>query len=167
VDFAPPDDPALVEGPCYVSGYFVTAVADGVIARSGDGVVMLDLDGDGDEATGWTVMYLHVDDRDRVASGAQVRTGDRIGRPSCAGGVSNGTHVHVARRYNGEWLPASCMACSGTHAPPASFVMGSWQVVDLPGQEYQGYLVQGDELRVAEAARGVAPNEITAPAVVN
>ena len=160
VDFAPPDDPETVDGPCYVSSYFVTAVADGVVARSGEGTVILDLDGDGDESTGWTVLYLHIDSTDRVEVGARLRAGDRIGRPSCEGGVSSGTHVHIARRYNGEWLPASCMECIGTQPPPPAFTLGGWQVVDLPGQEYQGYLVQGDDLRIAEAARGVAPNEV-------
>jgi murein DD-endopeptidase MepM/ murein hydrolase activator NlpD len=167
VDFAPPDNPETVDGPCYVSSYFVTAAADGVIARSDEGVVVLDLDGDGDELTGWTVMYLHVDSRDRVALGTTIRSGDQIGRPSCEGGVSSGTHVHIARRFNGEWLPASCMECQGTAPAPPPFVMGGWQVVDLPGQEYQGYLIAGDELRIAEAARGVAPNEISGAGVVN
>jgi hypothetical protein len=35
-----------------------------------------------------------------------VKTGDRIGHPSCEGGAANATHVHIARRYNGEWIPA-------------------------------------------------------------
>lgn len=160
IDFAPPDDPEEVDGPCYISDHFVAAMAAGVIARSGGGVIMLDLDGDGNEFTGWTIMYLHMDTQDRVAEGTSVEPGDRIGRPSCEGGVSSGTHAHIARRYNGEWLPASCMECTGTASPPPPFVMDGWQVVDLPGQEYQGYLLKGDELRIAEAARGVAPNEV-------
>ncbi|MBL8146997.1 MAG: LysM peptidoglycan-binding domain-containing protein [Anaerolineae bacterium] len=159
VDFAPPDDPAEVNGPCYVSAHFVTAAADGVVTWSDGGVVILDLDGDGNEFTGWTVLYLHIASQDRVAEGAVLRAGEEIGRPSCEGGVSNGTHAHFARRYNGEWLPASCMDCTGSATPPP-MVLGGWQVVDLPGQEYQGYLVKGDELRIAEAARGVAPNEV-------
>lgn len=161
IDFAPPDDPEQVSGPCYVSTYWVTAAADGVIARSAEGVVMLDLDGDGNELTGWTVMYLHLADVGRAASGTRVTAGDRIGHASCEGGVSNGTHVHIARRYNGEWLPASCIECSGIAPIQPSMTMGGWEVVGLPGQEYQGYLINGDELRVAEAFRGVAPNEVT------
>lgn len=162
VDFAPPDDPAMVDGPCYISSHFAVAIADGIVARSGDGVVVLDLDGDGDETTGWTVLYLHLAALDRVPSGTRLRAGDRVGRPSCEGGFSNGTHVHIARRFNGEWLPASCDGCTGTQtAIPAPFVLGAWEVVGLPGQEYQGYLVNGDELRVAEAIRGAAPNEVS------
>src|SRR5690606_37535414 len=49
VDFAPPDERPAGGSSCYVSEYFATAVAPGVIARSGDGAVVLDLDGDGDE----------------------------------------------------------------------------------------------------------------------
>lgn len=164
VDFAPPDDPAQVSGPCYVSQYRVTAAAPGIIARSEQGTVMLDLDGDGNEATGWVVMYLHIDTQDRIEQGTRVEAGSTIGRPSCEGGVSNGTHAHVARLYNGEWVPASCVDCAGSAPLQPGFVMGGWEAVGLPGQEYQGYLINGDELRVAEAARGVAPNEISADA---
>ncbi len=164
IDFAPPDDPAQVDGPCYVSQYRVTAVAAGMIAWSDEGTVMLDLDGDGNTATGWVVMYLHIDTQDRIAEGARVEAGDSIGRPSCEGGVSNGTHAHIARLYNGEWVPASCVDCAGSAPVQPGFVMGGWEAVGLPGQEYQGYLVSGDELRVAEAARGIAPNEVSAGA---
>lgn len=160
VDFAPPDDPAEVDGPCYVSSHFVTAAAAGVVVWSDGGVVILDLDGDGNELTGWTILYLHIASQDRVVEGTELQPGNAIGRPSCEGGVSNGTHAHIARRYNGEWLPASCMECTGSATPPPPMVLSGWQVVDLPGQEYQGYLVKGDELRIAEAARGVAPNEV-------
>jgi hypothetical protein len=59
------------------------------------------------------------------------------------------------------------MECRGTAAAPPPMALGGWQVVDLPGQEYQGYLVAGDDLRIAEAARGVAPNEINGAGVVN
>ena len=67
---------------------------------------MLDLDGDGDERTGWNVFYLHVGSDGRVPLGAVLKQGDRIGHPSCEGGEATGTHVHIARKYNGEWMPA-------------------------------------------------------------
>jgi hypothetical protein len=35
-----------------------------------------------------------------------IKTGDVIGYPSCEGGITTGTHIHVARKYNGEWIPA-------------------------------------------------------------
>ena len=32
--------------------------------------------------------------------------GDPIGLPSCEGGRATGSHVHIARKYNGEWILA-------------------------------------------------------------
>ena len=32
--------------------------------------------------------------------------GDHIGHPSCEGGRAVGTHLHIARKYNGEWVGA-------------------------------------------------------------
>jgi murein DD-endopeptidase MepM/ murein hydrolase activator NlpD len=102
LDFAPPGE-ALG---CVSSNAWVTAVAAGVIVRAADGAVVEDLDGDGNEQTGWTVLYMHIETRDRVSVGVKLEPGDRIGHPSCEGGVSSGTHTHIARRYNGEWIPA-------------------------------------------------------------
>jgi LasA protease len=160
VDFAPPDDLANKTSSCYISDYFATAVAPGVIARTDEGVVILDLDGDGDESTGWSVLYLHIASQDRAASGTQVRLGDRIGRPSCEGGFSNGTHIHIARRYNGEWIPASCPNCPPDYAR-ADFVMDGWTVVALPNQEYQGFLVKEGAARIAEQFRGAVENRVS------
>lgn len=103
LDFAPP---SKISG-CVRSGVWATAVADGVVVRSTTGEVMLDLDGDGDERTGWTVFYLHIASEGRALLGASLKQGDRIGHPSCEGGSATGTHIHIARKYNGEWLPAA------------------------------------------------------------
>jgi len=81
-------------------------VADGVVVRVGDGILVLDLDGDGDERTGWNVFHLHVAAEGRAPLGAQLTRGQPLGHPSCEGGTSTGTHVHIARKYNGEWIPA-------------------------------------------------------------
>jgi hypothetical protein len=35
-----------------------------------------------------------------------LEAGDHIGHPSCEGGSSTGTHIHIARKYNGEWILA-------------------------------------------------------------
>jgi LasA protease len=102
IDFAPPS----LQSGCVESSEWATAVADGVIARSEYGIVVLDLDGDGDERTGWTVFYLHIGTEGRVPKGTVVKAGDPIGNPSCEGGSSTGTHIHMARKYNGEWIPA-------------------------------------------------------------
>jgi len=102
LDFAPPS----VTTGCVPSEQWVTAVADGVVTVVDVGEVTLDLDGDGDDRTGWAIFYLHLATKDRVPLGATVKAGDPIGHPSCEGGASTGSHVHIARKYNGEWILA-------------------------------------------------------------
>lgn len=160
VDFAPPDDRPSGSPLCYVSEFWALAAADGIVARSGGGVIVLDLDSDADEATGWTLIYLHIADEGRVGEGEVVRKGDRLGRPSCLGGFSSATHLHIARRYDGEWLPATCRACR-PESLVSDFVMSGWVVVGLQNQEYQGYLVSGDERRVAEQGRLSTENRVS------
>ena len=126
LDFAPPSE-ALG---CIPSEAWVVAVADGLIVRSGDGAVIQDLDGDGYEQTGWVVLYMHVESRGRVRAGTFLRAGERVGHPSCEGGVSSGTHLHIARRYNGEWIPAD---------QTLPFVLDGW-VSRGTGLEYDGFL---------------------------
>jgi LysM repeat protein len=159
IDFATPDDPP--EGvACYTSEYWARAVTAGVIARSGYGAVVLDLDGDGDETTGWTVLYLHIAAQDRIAVGATVQIGDTIGHPSCEGGFSTATHLHIARRYNGEWIPADCFVCAPQHDRP-SFTMSGWSVDGIENQEYQGFLDGFGERRTAEQGRLTAENRVS------
>lgn len=142
VDFAPPGE----QMGCYVAEARTRAVAPGVIARSENGAVLLDLDGDGYEGTGWVVFYLHL--TSRVEAGTAVNTGDPVGAASCEGGVSFATHVHIARKYNGEWIPAHCHHCRpGISAPP--FVMGGWTIGGFVGQEYDGYMTRGEDYREA------------------
>ena len=132
IDFAPPGEPLG----CQTSDYWATAVASGVIARSDNGAVILDLDGDGYEQTGWTVLYLHMAADGRVEVGKTVKEGDRIGHPSCEGGESMASHLHIARRLNGVWIPAA--------DPTAPMNFGGYQLI-ADGQEYNGWLVQGDK----------------------
>jgi len=49
---------------------------------------------------------MHVANADRVEKDAFLETDDRIGHPSCEGGSASGVHVHIARKYNGEWVLA-------------------------------------------------------------
>ena len=105
LDFAPPS----VVGGCVPTEEWATAVAPGLVVRSEPGTVLLDLDMDGDERTGWAIFYLHVGSEGRVPLGAELQSGDPVGHPSCEEGKSTGTHVHIARKYNGEWIPADGM----------------------------------------------------------
>lgn len=104
IDFAPPSPKE--EWGCFESQSPVLAIANGRVVRSGFGSVVLDVDGDNSERTGWTILYLHIAEADRISVGAEVNVGDLIGYASCEGGVSTGTHIHLARKYNGVWIPA-------------------------------------------------------------
>lgn len=131
LDFAPPSEqsgcvPAKPEN-------FATAIADGLIVRSGRDGVALDLDKDGDERTGWVIFYLHLATEQRATLGTDLKAGDKIGYPSCEGGRSTGTHVHIARKYNGEWIPADS-------ALP--FVLSGW-IPHNGSSAYQGTLTKG------------------------
>lgn len=102
LDFAP----GAIEGGCVPTNVWATAVADGVVSRSELGTVVLDLDGDGDERTGWVVFYFHIGTEGRAPIGTVLKAGDPLGYPSCEGGRTTGTHEHIARKYNGEWILA-------------------------------------------------------------
>jgi murein DD-endopeptidase MepM/ murein hydrolase activator NlpD len=160
VDFAPPDERTAGMPACYVSEFPVRAVAQGTITRSEGGVVWLDLDGDGNEATGWTILYLHIASQGRVMAGTQVQTGDIIGYAACEGGFSTATHLHIARRYNGEWIPAYCHQCEPPDQTPP-FVMSDWTVIGFENQEYQGVIVKGNERRQAEQGRQNPINRVS------
>jgi LasA protease len=135
IDFAPG---ALSSG-CAPTNEFATAVAPGVVARSDAASVVLDLDGDGDERTGWVVFYFHIEAKDRAPVGKVLKTGDPIGHPSCEGGEATGTHVHIARKYNGEWIPADSII---------PFNLNGW-VVHKGSVEYEGTLTKGGRTIIA------------------
>jgi hypothetical protein len=107
--------------------------------RSDHGVVSLDLDGDGREQTGWVLIYLHIAEKGRIPAGTWVEAGDPIGHASCEGGFSTGTHIHMTRKYNGEWIVAD---------GPLPFVLSGWQV-HAGEKPYQGTLTRGDQTIIA------------------
>ncbi len=147
LDFVPPN----TQGGCSPSESWVTAMADGRVTRSGNGAVVVDLDGDGYAGTGWAITYMHLEDRDRVPLGTEVKTGDRIGHPGCVGGVTNGTHVHIARTYNGRWISAD-------GALPIE--MDGW-ISEGAGYEYNGWLIRDDTAKTADILHSEG-NAITA-----
>jgi hypothetical protein len=95
----------------------------------------LDLDGDGFEQTGWVLVYYHLAQSELIPANTRVELDDPLGHPSCEGGRATGKHVHIARKYNGEWLAAD-------GAVP--FVLSGWQVV-ADDRNYQGVLVKGEQ----------------------
>jgi len=135
LDFAP----ASAEPGCLESDAWIVASAAGRVVRVGTGVVVLDLDGDGYEQTGWNLLYMHVSARDRAALGAWLDADDRIGHPSCEGGIATGTHVHFARKYNGEWVLAD---------GPLAFNLSGW-VAHNGDASYLGTLTRGDQVVIA------------------
>ncbi|MFO7536733.1 MAG: LysM peptidoglycan-binding domain-containing protein [Chloroflexota bacterium] len=135
LDFVPPGG----QLGCVQSDAWVRAMADGIVTRSDFGAVVVELSGDGYAGTGWAITYMHVEKRDRVPVGTQVRTGDMLGHPSCEGGFSTGTHLHIARTYNGRWVSAD-------GAIP--FAMSGW-VSEGTGREYNGRLLRDGVVREA------------------
>ena len=131
VDFAPPSD----KSGCFITNKknFATAMADGLVVRSSIEGIALDLDQDGDERTGWVIFYLHLAAVERAPVGTELQVGDKIGYPSCEGGRSTGSHTHIARKYNGEWINADSVI---------SFNMNGW-VVHNGSREYLGTLTKG------------------------
>ncbi|MCC6147176.1 MAG: M23 family metallopeptidase [Anaerolineaceae bacterium] len=130
LDFAP----SAMSSGCVESLEWVTAAAPGQIVRTGNGTVIIDLDGDGYEQTGWALLYMHVSTKDRIQPGTIVNTDDRLGHPSCEGGVSTGTHMHFARKYNGEWILAD---------GPIPMVLGGWRA-HAGDKPYAGTLTRND-----------------------
>jgi LasA protease len=131
LDFAPSSN---TPG-CSPSPEWVVAAAPGVVVRSERGQVIQDLGEDGNEQTGWVLFYLHVDSWERVAEGTFLEAGDRIGHPSCEGGISTGTHLHIARKYNGLWINTDSSI---------PFNLGGW-IPRSAGRAYEGSLIRGDD----------------------
>ncbi len=126
---------------------WVTAMTDGVIARSTIGEVVQALNPSGDERIGWSVLYLHIGTAGRVRIGSALKQGDHIGHPSCEGGVAQGAHVHLVRKFNGEWVNIE---------GDIPFVMGGWTATEA-GREYDGVLTHGSVRR--EACECKEPNK--------
>jgi murein DD-endopeptidase MepM/ murein hydrolase activator NlpD len=137
LDFAPGAD----EGGCVPSDSWIVASAAGHVVRSTRGVVVLDLDDDGHEQTGWDLLYLHVATKGRAPLGVWLDAGDLVGHPSCEGGIATGTHLHFARKYNGEWVLAD---------GPLPFTLSGW-VAHAGKKPYEGTLTKGDMTVIARS----------------
>ena len=145
VDFAP----GSTESGCVASNAWVVAAAPGLIVRANHGAIVVDLDGDGNEQTGWNILYMHVNDL-RVEAGDWVETSDLLGHPSCEGGIATGTHVHIARKYNGEWISAD---------GPLPMELSGW-TVHAGTEPYEGIMTKGD-YTVTSSIYGSSESRIT------
>lgn len=135
VDFGPPD----VLGSCYYSDVPLTAAADGRVFLGSKGETYLDLDGDGNLQTGWVLLYLHTVADDALTQGQMVTAGTPLGYASCEGGMADASHLHFARRYNGEW-----MAADG----PVPMVLSGWQV-QAGNAPYEGTMIRQGETKAS------------------
>jgi hypothetical protein len=146
LDFAP----ITGEPHCAVSVRWATAAAPGLVVRSIRSVVAIDLDGDGDEGTGWVLVYQHMAEEDRVALNTWLDQDAPVGHPSCEGGQASGTHLHFTRKFNGEWVGVS---------EPLPLVLSGWRA--YAGEyRYQGYLQRGEEI-VNASPNGMSGSSIT------
>lgn len=132
LDFAP----ITGEPPCAVSARWAVAAAPGLVVRSEQSVVALDLDGDGDEGTGWVLIYQHMAEKERVSVNTFLDQDDPVGHPSCEGGQASGTHVHFARKFNGEWIGVE---------GPLPMILSGWRAYAGEGR-YEGFLQKGDQI---------------------
>ena len=151
IDFAP----QLAESGCAKSTDWIVAPASGVISRIQDGVLAQNLGDDSSELTGWTLVYVHLlPEKYKLRVGQNIEYGERLGRPSCEGDFeSTGTHLHLARKYNGEWIPAS---------GPPTFSLGNWDVIG-EHRPYRGKLHNRDSGISIEACACVNDNQISKP----
>ena len=157
IDFAP----ASEKSGCVTAGsdQYATAMADGLVLRSDIDGTVIDLDKDGDERTGWVLYYLHLATNGRISLGREVRAGDPVGYPSCEGGRVTGTHVHVARKYNGEWILADgpvafnlegWIAHNGTQAYKGTLTRSGGVIVACECSDYQSQVISGVSYQVPE-----------------
>jgi len=80
---------------------------------------------------------MTLDSENPVKVGQQVAEGDIIGYASCEGGLANSSHLHLARRYNGEWIEAG---------GPVPLNLSGW-VVQPNLTPYEGTIVKNGEVR--------------------
>jgi murein DD-endopeptidase MepM/ murein hydrolase activator NlpD len=130
VDFAVP-----VSRGCEISHEWIIAAAPGVVTTSGQGEVTVDLDGDGDPSNSWSLFYFHMSDTDRIPVGTKVQIGDHIGRVDCEYGITNGSHLHFARRYKGAFV-----AVNNSVAP---MDLSGW-TFQSAGEDYVGFATHAE-----------------------
>lgn len=132
LDFAP----ITGETRCIVSSRWSTAAAPGLVVRAAHNAVALDLDGDGDEGTGFVLVYMHMAEEGMAQVDDWLEKDMPVGHPSCEGGQSSGTHLHLARKFNGEWLGVD---------EPFPLILSGWRAV-AGGTNYVGELQKGEQI---------------------
>jgi hypothetical protein len=121
IAFAPP--PAAATG-CFGSVEAVTAPIAGRVRWSEPYGVLLDpdLDNDGWEGTGWSLVLRHLSPVGRIPGGRGVGVGMEMGFPYCEDGRGQ-TRVSLALRYDGAWVALA--------RPGAPLTVGGYLVGEL------------------------------------
>lgn len=149
VDFTPKDQ----AGSCWTSAEWAIAAAPGHIVQAEKGRVIENLSGAGFQGSGWSLMYMHMASDERVAIGTDLKVGDHIGHPSCEGGAAETSHLHFARLYNGQWIPAA-----DDRVP----LVLSGYLFKGSTQEYDGTMTRGDTIYEANDAQVPDKNGVVA-----
>lgn len=145
-------NPGGYENSCEPPQEWVVAMSSGRVARLEPGVLLLDLDGDGNENTGWVVLYVHLLVNYDIKVGDWLENDTIIGFPSCLGGPATSAHIHIARKYNGEWMLA------GGAVP---FTLDGWVVSGLQ-EPYFGTMSK-DGQTINSCSCATADTRITRP----
>jgi len=82
------------------------------------------------------LIYQHIAEKERVAANTFLGQDERVGHPSCEGGQASGTHVHFARKFNGEWIGVE---------EPLPMILSGWRAYTGTGR-YEGTLQKGDQI---------------------
>ena len=135
IDLSPSD----THSSCFHSSINTVAAADGRVLLGETGEIYVDLDGDGNLETGWVLLYFHTVARDDITDGQLVTVGTPLGHASCEGGYSSASHLHFARRYNGEWIAAD---------GPVPMVLSGWTLKGDVAQ-YDGTMVRDGVTKTA------------------
>ncbi len=138
-------------GGCSTSKDWALAAAPGRVVAAEHGRVIVALDDEDYPSKGWALLYMHIATNGRASVGTRLNAGDHVGHPSCEGGYSNASHLHLARMYNGQWIDTTTVP----------FVLSGWKIVPSE-QEYDGNMVRGSESREAVDARNEYKNAVIA-----
>jgi len=84
------------------------------------------------EGSGWDILYMHIETRDRAQPGTRLHAGDHIGHPSCEGGEATGIHVHMARQIQRGMDICTC---------PVPYNLSGW-ISAGTGEQYVGTLTR-------------------------
>ena len=126
LDFAPPS----AETGCQTNWAWVNAAGPGLVVRSEDGAVVVDMDGDGNEQTGWNIIYLLL----RMArSDGRVETGVRWA--SFLRGRYFHRHTAVSWGYNGDGCVRMNIGCDERLEAKQAQPLKRWAGEERPGGE--------------------------------